>query len=84
MNLQKDFLTKITNYVNITSVKRWKVTINTKAFTSQSVVQILTYIYTSGISRVFLEYCFTGRQSSSLILVYPLGLKTTAHRWFFI
>jgi len=84
MNTPKDFLTKITNYVNITSVKRWKVILNTKQFTSQSVVQTLIYLFTSDIIRVFLEFCLTGRQSSSLISVYPLGLKTTAHRCFII
>lgn len=82
--MQKDFLTKIINYINITSVKTWKVIITTKQFTSQSVVQTLIYLFTSGNIRVFLESCLTGRQSSSLILVYPLGLKITVHTWFFI
>lgn len=82
MNMQKDFLTKIINYVNITSVKRWKVIINTKQFTSLNVVQTLIYLFTSGAFTVFLESCLTGRQNSRIISPYPLGLKITAHRYF--
>lgn len=56
LHLQKDFLSKVINYINISSGKRWKVIIATKQFTSQTVVQTLIYLFTSAFIRVFLSY----------------------------